>query len=138
MSKIYWINQGIGVRSSELYPHLDSHKCFVAVCQQLPNEEINEDEFELDDFFYGRVFENLGDFMCHLDDADVLTYGDNNCGESYFYYPPSYPWERTDNEPLSLTDVHERIIDAIVKVTNLTRKQADALIDDDIYEYGCG
>lgn len=138
MSVCYWMNQGVGIRASQLYPHLNSHKCYVAVCQQLQDEEIDENEFELEDYLYGEPFQNLGDFMCHLDNTNVMTYGDNGDGEYYFYYAPSYPWERLDNEPLSLTEVHERIVDAVVKVTDLTRKQADALIDDDIYEYGCG
>lgn len=137
MSMCYWMNEGIGIRSSKLYPFLDAHKCYVAVVSQLPDEDINEDDFELDDFFYGEPFENLGDFMCYQDNTGTLTFGDNGNGESYFLYVPSYPWERAENEPLSLAEVHERIIDAVLKVTNLTREEVDILIDDDIYEYGC-
>ncbi len=72
------------------------------------------------------------------DDTDSLTYGDNGDGESYFYYPPSYPWERTENEPSSIAEVHERVIKAALRLCDMTREQVETLIDDDIYDYGCG
>ena len=138
MSRCYWINEGIGVDSDTLLPHLDKHKCFLLVKKQLPDEEISEDDFDLDDFFYGCPFENLGDFMCHADDSEVMTYGDNGDGVSYFLYPKSYPWHRHNNEPRSIAEVHNIIIDSIQKVTNLSTEEADKLIDDDIYELGEG
>ena len=47
MSMCYWMNEGVGVRASKIYPHLDKHKCFIAVFNQLPDEEIEEDDFDI-------------------------------------------------------------------------------------------
>lgn len=51
---------------------------------------------------------------------------------------PSYPWERTENEPSSIAEVHERVIKAVLRLCDMTREQVETLIDDDIYDYGCG
>lgn len=96
--------------------------------------EVSQNEYEL----HGEPFENLADVFTFCDDTDSLTYGDNGDGESYFYYPPSYPWERTENEPSSIAEVHERVIKAILRLCDMTREQVETLIDDDIYDYGCG
>lgn len=113
-------------------------KCIQLLKEQLPGEEISEDGFDIDDYLYGEPFENLADVFTFCDDTDSLTYGDNGDGESYFYYPPSYPWERTENEPSSIAEVHERVIKAILRLCDMTREQVETLIDDDIYDYGCG
>jgi hypothetical protein len=42
--------------------------------EQLPDEEIDEEGFELDDFLYGNAFENIADFLCCLDDDDIFTF----------------------------------------------------------------
>ena len=138
MSMIYWMNEGIGIRASDLYPHLDRHKCCLFVRSELPGEVIPEEGFDLEDYMGFEVYDNLGDFMCHVDDSGMMTYGDSGDGESYFLYPPSYPWCLRENEPMSPQAVHDIIVRAVLKVTNLTEEQAEALIDDDIYEYGCG
>lgn len=138
MGFIYWMNEGIGVRMSDVYPHLNKHKTFLAVASQLRNEEVEENDFNLDDYMYGEPFQNLAELFSLLDDTSVLTFGDNNEGESYLLYPPSYPWCRRENEPSSIDEVHERIIDVIVRLTDLTREQADELIDNDLYEVGFG
>lgn len=138
MSMSYWMNEGVGIRCDDIFDHLDKHKCYLVVQEQLPDEEIDEEGFELDDFLYGNAFENIADFLCCLDDDDIFTFGDNGDGQYYFLYPPSYPWGRRENEPKSLEEVHSRIVSILLKVTDLTPQEAEALIDDDIYEYGCG
>ena len=35
-------------------------------------------------------------------------------------------------------EVHERVIKAVLRLCDMTREQVEALIDDDIYDYGCG
>lgn len=137
MSMVYWMNEGIGVSDDKLYPHLDKQKCFKFISDELPNLEIENNNFDLDDYMYDPYM-NLGDFMCHVDDTGLMSFGDNGNGTSYFLYSPSYPWQRRANEPQSIQEVHDIIVRAIMKVTNLTAEDADKLIDDDIYEYGCG
>ena len=51
---------------------------------------------------------------------------------------PTYPWERADNEPTSIEEVHERIVAAVLCLCDMTAEQVNALIDDDIYDLGCG
>lgn len=77
-------------------------------------------------------------FIDCLDDTNTLTYGDNGDGEYYFYYTPSYPWNRAENEPKSIADVHERIIAAVLRLCDISVEEIEAIIDDDIYDCGCG
>ena len=138
MSTVYWMCEGIGIRTNDLYPFLNERKCINAIKEQLPDEEIDADDFDIDDYFYGEPFQNLGDLLCHVDDTNSLTYGDNGDGEYYFYYTPSYPWDRGENEPSSIAEVHERIISAVLRLCDMSREKIEEIIDDDIYDYGCG
>lgn len=139
MSMNYWMCESIGIATNKLIPHLDTAKC-IEVIKKQSNGELtpDADEFDIDDYFYGELFENLADMLCHCDTTNTLTYGDNGNGEYFFYYAPSYPWNRRENEPNSIAEVHERIKDAVQCICNMTREEIEAMIDDDIYEYGCG
>lgn len=138
MSMCYWMCQGIGIRTNDLYPFLNTAKCIEVIKEQIPDEDIDEESFNIDDFFYGEPFQNLGDLLCHVDVTNTLTYGDNGDGEYFFYYTPSYPWDRVQNEPESIKDVQERIISAVLCLCDMKIEEVESLIDDDIYEYGCG
>lgn len=138
MSSLYWICEGIGIRANELYPFLSTQKCIRLLKERLPNKEISEDGFAIDDYLHSEPFENLADVFTFCDDTNSLTYGDNGEGESYLYYTPSYPWDRTENEPSSIKDVHERIIKAVLRLCDMTRDQVESLIDNDIYDVGGG
>ena len=138
MSASYWICEGVGIRANQLCPFLNTQKCVQLLKKQMPGEEISEDRFDIDDYLYGEPFENLADVFTFCDDTDSITYADNGDGECYFLYPPSYPWERTENEPSSIAEVHERIIKAVLRLCDMTREQVEDLIDNDIYDYGCG
>lgn len=141
MSTCYWMCEGIGIPTSKLSPFLNKEKCIKFVKEQLPAEDvedISEDEFEIEDYLYGEPFDNLAEIFTYFDDTNTLTYGDNGNGEYYFYYTPSYPWDRKDNEPTSIEEVHKRIIDSVLCLCDMTAEQVETLIDDDIYDVGCG
>lgn len=138
MSVCHWICEGIGINTDDVIGKINIKKCIKFLKEQLPDAEIEENGFDIDDFLYGQPFDNFGDVLCHCDDTDTLTYGDNGEGEYYFFYTTSYPWERRDNEPASIEEVHERIIAAVQKLCDLTSDQIEKLIQDDLYEYGCG
>lgn len=138
MSLCYWWNEGIGIRVDNIYPFLDKQKCIAEIKAQLPDEEIEEETFDIDDFLYGEVFENLGDFLCHVDDSNLMTWGDTGDGEYFFFYTPSYPWERRENEPSSIQEVHEHIIKAVQRICDMSAEEIEAIIDNDIAEVGCG
>lgn len=138
MSMSYWMCEGIGIRTNDLYPFLNAEKCIKVIKEQLPDEEIDEEAFDIDEYFYGEPFQNLGELLCHVDDTDTLTYGDNGNGEYYFYYIRSYPWERKENESQSIEEVYERIIAAVTRLCDILPDEIRVLVDEDIYDYGCG
>lgn len=138
MSMSYWMCEGIGIRTNDLYPFLNAEKCIKVIKEQLPDEKIDEETFDIDEYFYGEPFQNLGDLLCHVDDTNTLTYGDNGYGEHYLYYTRSYPWERRNNEPQSIEEVYERIIAAVIRICDISPDDIRVLVDEDIYDYGCG
>lgn len=146
MSVSYWMIEGIGVDVEKIRPHLNKRKVLKLILEQYPDDEdANEWKsrrdlrgFNIDDYLYGNLFDNLGDLLTHCDDTNTLTYGDNGDGGIYLYYPPSMPWHRVPNEPDSQKEVHRRIIEAVMKVTDLDFHTIDEMINDDIYEVGCG
>ena len=138
MSMSYWGIIGIGVRSSRIEKHLDKHKCYLEVRKQLPEEKIEEESFDLYDFLYGYTFQNLAEFLqCICDKSSVMSWNDNGYDDSYFLYPPTYPWEKGREDPKSAAEVEEIIIDTLTKVTNLSREDIRSLIEE-FNESGCG
>ena len=138
MSMVHWVCDGIGIRTNELYPYLNKNKCINFICKQVPNAKIDADSFDIDQFFDGNPFENLGDMLCHADDTNTLTFDTDGQGEYYFYYRPLYPWQMTDKDPVSLQEVHERIIDCVLCLCDMSRLEAESFIDNAIYDYGFG
>lgn len=146
MSVSYWMIQGVGIDTDKIEPFIDKEKLAAMLIAQLPDddelldivEKKEYDKLHVEDYLYGEPFNNLADLLTHCDDTDSITYGDDGeCG-SYFYYPPSMPWQRTENEPNTLEEVHHRIIKAIQVITNLSHEEIDAMINDDLYVVGCG
>lgn len=90
--------EGVGIRTNDLYPHLNNKKCIAVLKQQMGRDFSleNEEDFDIDDYFYGEPFENLADFLCHCDDTNTMTYEGNGDGDCFFYYAPSYPWSRKE------------------------------------------
>ena len=138
MSMCYWMCEGVGIDTDFIREYLDKKKCIKFIREQFPSETVEEEQFDLDDYLYGNPFDHLGDLLCHCDDTNTLTYGDNGDGTKYFYYTPSYPWNRRENEPQSIKEVHERIIAAVQEICTVPSQIVEEIIDDDIYEYGCG
>lgn len=87
---------------------------------------------------YGDFFECVGDFLSRLDENGVLSYGDNGDGNSFCYYAPTYPWYIGENDPTSLLEARELVKNVVRKVCDIDEETLDKLIDNDIYEYGCG
>lgn len=144
MSMCHWVVEGIGIPASKLFDHLDRNKCLDFLKSELEYEmtEAEEATFdvetEFEDYIWDADLQNLAEAFCLCDDSKLLYFGENGDGESYVYYAPSYPWRRHANEPNSLKDVHEIIKNAVVKLCNLSFEEIELLIDDALYEYGCG
>lgn len=146
MSKCYWMIEGIGFNTDEILPYINKEKMARFFSEQLPDETDLSDmiaandysSFDMEEYFYGNGFENLADVLCHCDDTDSLTFGDNGEGTAYFYYPPSMPWHHTENEPQSEDEVIDRIIKAVQRVTDMSADEVKAIIDNDLYVVGWG
>lgn len=146
MSVCYWMIEGIGIDVEKLRPHFNKRKLINLILEQFPNDNETIEwktrrdlkRFDIDDYLDGNPFDNLADLLTYCDDTDTLTLGSDGDGGVYFYYPPSMPWHRRDNEPKSRQEVHKRIIDAVMVVTDLSEAEIEAMIDDDIYVLGCG
>lgn len=150
MSMVYWMIEGVGLDADKVRPYLDKEKLAKFLLEQLANEPEDVEllnqmlssgdfrELNIDDYLYGMPFDNIADVLTHCDDTDSITCGDDGEGGYYFYYPPSMPWEMRDTEPKTIQEVHDRIITAVQKLTNLTPEEIDLLIDDDLNVVGFG
>lgn len=147
MSMCYWMIQGVGIETDRIYDHIDKVKLAEFLHRQLPDDhDISDmvanrkfDDLDVGDFLYGEPFDNLGELLTHCDTTGMLTYSDDGSGYSYFYYPPSMPWERSKNEPKSIGEVHKLIIQAVrAIVSDLSDSEIDELIQDDLYVVGMG
>lgn len=146
MSVSYWMIEGIGLNADDVAPHINKEKAVRFFLEQLPEESDLADmiaandysSFDIEEYYYGNGFENLADILCHCDDTDSLTFGDDGDGGAYFYYPPSMPWHHTSNEPQTEQEVIDRIIKAVQKITDMTEDEIKKIIDNDLYVVGCG
>ena len=48
------------------------------------------------------------------------------------------PWDHVQNEPKSANEVHRRIVKAVQALTDLSEEEIESLIEDDLFEVGCG
>lgn len=150
MSMCYWMIEGIGFDTDKLVPWLNKGKVAQLLAEQLEDEPdtverlrqmISSGDFSglnIDDYLYGNPFENLADLLTYCDDTDSITYGSDGEGSYYFYYPPSMPWEMMETEPKSIEEVHERIVAAVQKITDLKSEEINWMIDDDLRVVGFG
>lgn len=147
MSKAYWIIEGIGLKASDIEPHIDKEKAVYFLCKHFPVEtELgdmiisgNYSDFDMEEYCYNRLgFDNLASVLCYCDDTGSFTFRDDGEGNSYFYYPPSMPWYRAFNEPQSERDVIDRIVKAVQKIADMTYEEIEKLIDNDLYVVGMG
>lgn len=146
MSACYWMIEGIGLEVGQLYDRIDKRKLINFLVEQLPDDENlqewkrkrNLQDFDFDEYLYGDPFHNIADFFTHFDDTNTLNYGDNGDGEYFLYYPPLMPWEVSDDDPKSVEEVHQRIVKAIIQITDLKSQEIEDLIDDDLYVVGIG
>lgn len=140
MSMTHWMIEGVGVCVSDLRPCINADKFLDFLKEQrldTPIPEGKDVESYIDDWI--ERLNVLGNVFCLCDATATLTYCDNGEGDCYLYYPPSMPWERSENEPETLEEVHEILVNTIQRLTDLTKEQIEnVLIDDNLYVHGCG
>ncbi len=144
MSHYHWIVQGVGIDTSKVKPYIDGEK-FANVLYDY--SDYNKKLYDgVKDTDFGRKdgsadyllrpaceFDNLAELLTFCDDTNSIVYTYDGKGNSFFHYPPSMPWERTETEPQTIKEVHNRIIEAVKKITSLTDDEIDKMIDDDLY-----
>lgn len=146
MSVSYWMIEGVGIDVEKVKPRFNNKKLAQLLAEQMPDDEIvieimekgSFNDLDINDFMYGEPFDNLADLLSRCDDSNSLTYGDDGESGAYLYYPPSLPWERTENDPETLEEVHRRIIKAVQRVTDLSDEEIEQMIDDELYVVGIG
>lgn len=145
MSMTYWMIEGVGIEMSKVKDHIDSRKLAEKLHEMLPEDAELTDIIRTEDYarvdignYLQRTFDNLAELFTHCDDTDTLTCGDDNDGQEFLYYPPSMPWEQTENEPKDLKETHRRIVHAVQALTTLSEAEIESMIDDDIYAIGFG
>lgn len=151
MSMTYWVISGVGINTDAIWNRLDDKKVVQFLAQKL-SDEVTATEAEaalaaiargescpinIRDYLYGEPMDNLGEALQLCDDTETLIYGDDGAGTAFFYYPPSMPWQRGKFDPTSIDEVHQRIIDAVQKLTDMTREEVEDIIDDDLNVVGC-
>lgn len=145
MGTEYWVIKGVGINTERIREYLDKVALANFCYHHLLNDDElyelirheNYDDFDIEEYLHGQPFDNLADLLTYCDDTDTLTYGEDKEGNSYLYYPPSMPWELRKEDPRTLSDAHDIIADAILKVTSeLSRGTLIEMIDDDLNELG--
>ena len=146
MSLSYWMIEGIGLCANDIGPHLDNEKVVKCISEVHPDDlelktMILRDDysnFDVHDYIDNGLFENVGDLLCFCDDTDSLTFCNDGDGNTYFYYPPSMPWERSESDPKNEEEVIQRIISAVKGLTDLQDYEIREMIDRELCVVGAG
>lgn len=143
-----WGIKGIGINASDILPYIDKSR----VADILIANDDNEDdpiaketmeeirkmketgdytEMDVSQFVSDCGWRNVSSLLAYCDDSHTL------CGswvpngeEGYFFYESSMPWDRFYNEPSCIEDVHNRIVEAVQQIADMTESQIETLIDD--------
>ena len=145
MSMCYWTVSGIGIDTVKMWDHINKRKAIDALLALFPDDlellewkkRKNLQGFRIEEYLYEADIYNFAELLTKCDDTNTLTFGDADDGE-FLYYPPSMPWDRKENEPKSVQEVHDRIVAAVMKVVDMSKEEIEALIEDDIFAVGCG
>jgi hypothetical protein len=150
MGTCHWVCQGIGVEHSNILPLLDADKLKVLFV------DISEDEWE-SEYNYSALAkeekidaimecidcsdfcDKLPELLQQKDDRGVLETGNDNDGLYFLLYSPRYPWEESGGFT-SQDEVVKYFYDLIRPFCrdDVTEGELLAVIDEDIYAYGCG
>ena len=142
MSMEYWVIQGVGLCAEDV--QLSETKLRAFLLEQFRDdtdtiEEINSmDTIDLNRFLYGEPYSNLGELLTVCDDTGTMTYDDNGDCYSYFLFAPRMPWEFKNGTPMTIDQCHDIIVRAVQRVSDMSREQILALIDDYLHVVGCG
>ena len=137
MSSSYSATIGIGINAKELIDYINPQKCidFISV---LTEGKIKPElkGFDINDYLCRDIcnIDSFAELLTYCDETGVLLYSiDNEESREFLLYSPSYPWERCEDEPESIEDVHKLIIKTVKVICDLSDEEIEKLIDDEIY-----
>jgi len=153
MSMAHWVCAGIGFEQSVLEPLLDGDKLLKLLreeysCEEITDEDLGEDYtcsnnedrvgILMDCFVVNEDYQ-LPELLTKKDGKNVLSYGSNNEGRYFLLYSPRYPWDESGGFQ-SLKEVTQYICDLVRPYCrdDVSEETILAIIDPEIYEYGCG
>lgn len=122
MSMTSWGIVGYGVSIDDIYKYIDHEKVNAIIRKLFREEDFTEDVFE-DDTFYGNPYTNFAEFLCELDDDNIFSWDDDGQDKDYFLYEPSFSWARRPNEPSSMVECQDKMVNILKKVCDV--KDAD-------------
>ena len=143
MSMCHWIVEGVGFDCGKLWDYLNKEKCIAFIEKHIGYEFSDEEKenFDINEMFEDYIEEqfcNIGEAFAVCDETNLTGFGDNGQGDCFYLYWPRYPWQHRPNEPHSIEEVHEILKKAVHVLCDISDEELDELLDDDIYEYGCG
>ena len=137
MSWTHWGIVGYGVDLDDIEKYINKEKVNLLVREINPLENFDEDVFE-DDTFCGNPYQNFGEFLSELDETKTIIWDDGgDSGKHFFLYEPKYPWMIKNNDPASYEDIENRIINVLIKVSDIDKETLRSKIDF-ISDYGSG
>ena len=120
MSVDYWSIFGYGIELSDIIKYIDKNKVITELKKLVHDTEIPDDTddiFELD-ALCGYPYNYFAEFLCDLDERNVLTWDSDGDGNEYLMYTPNYPWY-TEYTPQSPQEVAKIITEVLDKVCSM-------------------
>lgn len=143
-----WMIYGIGIETQPVEDNLNAEK-LKAELRKIPEfadalgvigdvQHYNSDEEWVSAVFAELQIDSAAELLSRLDRTQTLTYSSDGNGNNYLFYPPSFPWQRVENEPETAEQVIENITKLICSVTNLAAEKIAPMIDEELQVECCG
>ena len=114
----YWGITGYGINIDDIMDFVDKEKVKNIVCSLFKELSPEDDIFD-DDTFSGNPYNGFAEFLCDIDDTNLIGCETDGQGTSYFLYIPPYPWlVRGVPQPKNSEEVAQIIIKTLSKVCN--------------------
>ena len=141
MSRDYWGITGYGIElDNDVINAMEEEKIRKLVNELNPEMHFTKNVFN-DETFCGEPYENLGEFLCELDETGTMTWDSDGFERVFFLYTPPYPWhDRGIKQPENSQQVMDNIMKILEKVCDFNNKEEYEKVKekiDYIDTYGC-
>lgn len=135
-----WMIYGIGMETQPVEDNLNAEK-LEAELRKIPEfanalsaigdaQHYDSHEEWVSEVFAELQIDSAAELLSRLDDTQTLTYSGDGNGNNYLFYPPSFPWQRIENEPETAEQVIENITKLVRSVTDMTAEEITQMIDE--------